>query len=247
MIRPSPAPLLCLLLAAARLAPAAEAEFVIVTPQGIQPAGAVATIEQLASNVVAIVAAEAAIVATSNAVLEVQALVDGVRAVVNGVEGIGYIRGYMLDFGVSTVEASTNVTATIVKYDHAVSVDETYTYSDLYTYFSEEPAEFPVVRWSASPRSDAIWEELASVSVVETNVLVGATLYDCYRNTIAIPNTQTNAFYRIFAEASSQQVGEFLPVRNGIRVGGLDPVTGEWTVAGQTIKFVGGIRVQLPE
>lgn len=220
-----------------------DAEFVIVGPQGIQPQGAVATIEHLASNVAAVVAADAALLATSNAVAEVAALVDGVRTIVNGVEGIGYIRGYMLDFGVSGVEANTNVTATIIKYDHAVSVDATNTYSDLYTYFSEEPAEYPVVRWAASPRADAVWEELQSVSVVATNVLVGATLYDCYRHRIAIPNTQTNAFYRIFAEAQQMQTGAYLPVRNGIKVGSYEPLSGEWTVGTNTIKFVGGVRV----
>ena len=71
----------------------------------------------------AVVAVDASILATSNAVAEVAALVDGVRTVVNGVEGVGYIRGYMLDFGVSGVEANTNTAATIVRYDHGVSND----------------------------------------------------------------------------------------------------------------------------
>ena len=240
--------LACLAALAALSAPcrAQDAEFVIVRPEGISPAGAVATIEQLASNVVALVSAEAALVATSNAVAEVAALVDGVTAVVNGVEGIGYIRGYMLDFGVGGVEANTNVTATIVKYDHAVSNDVSYTYSNLYTHFSEEPAEFPVVRWASSPREDATWNELASVDVVLTNVLVGATLYDAYRNTVAIPNAQTNAFYRIFAETQSNVTGAFLPVRNGIKVGAFAPLSGEWTEGTNVYKFVGGIRV-VPE
>lgn len=222
---------------------AQDAEFVMVRPDGISPAGAVATIEQLASNVVVTVAAAAALEATSNAVAQVDAMVDGVQAVVNGLEGVGYIRGYVLDFGVSGVEASTNATATIVRYDHAVSVDATNTYSDLYTYFTEEPAEFPLVRWASSPRVDATWTELQSVSVAATSIVVNATDYDCYRIRIAIPNSQTNAFYRVFAEARQNQVGAYLPVRNGIRVGGYEPLTGQWTYGTNVVTFVGGIRV----
>lgn len=225
---------------------AQDAEFVIVLPDGISPAGAVATIENLASNVVQLVATQAALEASSNAVTEVRGLVDDVRTVVNGVEGIGYIRAYMQDFGVSGVEANTNVTATIVRYDHGVSNDVSYTYSDLYTHFTEEPAEFPVVRWASSPREDATWTELESVSVVLTNVLVGATLYDAYRNTVAIPNDQTNAFYRIFAETVQNQTGAYLPVRNGVKVGNFAPLSQEFVVGTNVYKWVGGIRV-VPE
>jgi hypothetical protein len=238
---------LLVLAALCGLCRAQDAEFVIVTPAGLSPAGAVATVAQLASNVVALVAADAALQATSNAVAEVAALVDGVRAVVNGVEGVGYIQGFMLDFGVSGVEPNTNVIATVVYFAPAVSNDATYTYSDLYTYFSEEPAEFPVVRWSASPRDDPAWTELESVAVVATNVLVGATLYDCFRNTVAVPNEQTNSFFRIFAETQQQQTGAFLPVRNGIKVGNEIPLSVELTEGTNTWRIVGGVFCELPE
>jgi len=227
----------------AHCALAQDAEFVIVRPEGISPAGAVATIDQLASNAVAVVAAEAALIATSNAVEEVALLVDGVAQVVNSLEGIGYIRGYMLDFGVAGIEASTNVTATIIRYDHDVARVPGYIYSDVYTYFSEEPGDWPTVRWTEAARGEANWMPLESVEVELTNITVGATNYECYRNRVKIPEEWAGAFFRIFADAKQMQVGEFLPVRKGISVGGMEPLTAEFTVGGQTIKFVGGVRV----
>jgi len=218
------------------------AEFVMMTPEGLSPSGAVATVSDLSAAAVEAVAAAAAADAAQQAAAEVQALVDGVADVINSLEGVGYVKGYMLDFGVDGTEANTNVTATIVKFVPNVSNDVNFAYCDLYTYFSEEPGDWPVARGSISPRSDATWEELTSVSVVETNVTVGATTYDCYRNTVAVPVAQTNAFFRIYAEAAQQSVGAFLPVRNGISVGGQAPLSGSWTVGEETYLFVGGVR-----
>jgi hypothetical protein len=217
------------------------AEFVIVTPGGIIPDGAVATMADISSNIVVAVAAEAAAQAAAAAAAEVQVLVDDVTTLVNALEGVGYIRGYLLDFGVSGSEANTNVTASIIRYTHNVSNDVNYVYSDVFTYFSEEPASLPVVRWSSSPRHDAVWEELTSVAVSQTQIVVGATLYDCFRNTVRIPVAQASAFYRVFADAQQQQVGAFLPVRNGIRVGNETPLSVQWTEGTNTWRIVGGV------
>lgn len=223
---------------------AAADEFVLVKGGEIKPELAVATMADISSNAVQAVAVAQAAAVVEAAAEEVQELVDGVSAVVNGVEGIGYIRGYILDFGVSGVEANTNVTATIVRYDHSVSNDATYVYSDVYTYYSEEPGTLPVVRWSASPRLDAVWTDLTSIETELTTVTVGATTYDAYRSRVALPIAQEAAFYRVFAEAQQQQVGAYLPVRNGIKVGTHEPLTAEFVVGTNTVKFVGGIRVQ---
>jgi len=220
---------------------AQDAEFVMVTPNGLSPAGAVATVEQLSSNVVAAAAAEAAAVAAQDAAAQVQVLVDGVTEVVNSLEGVGYIRGYVLDFGVSGSEANTNATASIIRYDHSVSNNAEYVFSDVYTYFSEEPAEYPVVRWASSPREDATWEELESVSVAEDEITVGATTYECYRNTVKIPVAQASAFFRVFADAVEMQVGAFLPVRNGIKVGKEIPLSVQLTEGTNTWRIVGGV------
>ena len=226
------------------LAFGADAEIVLMKNGEIFPTMAVATVADITSNAVQAVAVAQAASVLEAATAEVVEMIDGVSAVVNGIEGVGYIRGYILDFGVSGVEANTNVTATIIRYDHNVSNDVSYVYSDVYTYYSEEPGTLPVVRWATSPRSDATWTDLVSVETELTTITVNAVQYECYRSRVALPIAQASAFYRVFAEAQQQQVGAFLPVRNGIRVGNHDPLTAEFQCGTNTFKFVGGIRVQ---
>jgi len=222
----------------------ADSEFVLVQGGKIFPSNAVATVEDItAAAVQAVIVAQSA-VTVSNAAAEVQAMVDSVGDVINSVEGIGYIRGYVLDFGVSAAEVNTNATANIIRYDNAVSNDATYAYSDVYVYFSEEPAELPVLRWAGSPRVDATWQTLPGVATVLTTITVDAVQWECYRITVAVPLSLSEAFFRVFATAQQQQVGAFLPVRNGIKVGNFDPLTAEVMCGTNTIKFVGGVRVQ---
>lgn len=226
------------------IAIAQDAEFVLVKQGDIHPAGAVATLEDISQAAVqALVVAQSA-ATVSNAAAEVQAMVDSVGDVINSVEGVGYIRGYVLDFGVSAAEVNTNATANIVRYDHAVTTDETSAYSDIYVYFSEEPAELPVLQWAGSPRTDATWQTLPSVSTTLTTITVDAVQWECYKIRVAMPLALSSAFFRVFATAQQQQVGAFLPVRNGIKVGAFEPLTAEVMCGTNTIKFVGGIRVQ---
>ena len=233
----------CVVLFAAS-ALAQDPEFVIVDGGKIKPELAVATMSDISSNAVAAMVVAQSALTVSNAVAEVKTLVDGVTQVVNSLEGIGYIRGYMLDFGVSETKANTNVTATIVKYAHNVSNDAQFVYSDLWTYFTEAPASLPVVRWATSPRADAVWTDLQSVENVLEFVVVGGIQYEAYRTRVRLPASQSTAFHRVFAEAVQQQVGAYLPVRNGIQVGGFKPLSGTFNVGTNVIKFVGGVRVQ---
>ena len=223
---------------------AEDSEFVLVKGGEIFPDGAVATVEDITANAVQAIAVAQSAVIVSNAAAQVEAMVDDVADVINSVEGIGYIRGYALDFGVSGVEANTNCTATIVRYDHSVSNDLTYIYSDVYVYFTEEPSTLPVLQWAASPRVDATWATLTSVATELTTVTVGAITYDAYRITVAEPIALASSFFRVFAEATQSAVGSYLPVRNGIKVGSYEPLTAEMTCGTNVIKFVGGIRVQ---
>lgn len=223
---------------------AQEAEFVLVKSGEIFPDGAVATVSDITSNAVHAIAVAQSAAIVSAAAWQVEQMVDEVADIINSVEGIGYIRGYALDFGVSGVEANTNCTATIVRYDHSVSNDLTYIYSDVYVYFTEEPSTLPVLQWASSPRVEATWEALTSVATTLTTVTVGATTYDAYRITVAEPIALASAFFRVFAEATQAAVGSYLPVRNGIKVGAFEPLTAELTCGTNIIKFVGGIRVQ---
>ncbi len=222
----------------------ADDQFVLVKAGEISPPGAIATIDDITQAAVQaiVVAQQAAIV--SNAAAEVSAMVASVSDVINSVEGVGYIRGYTLDFGVSAEDISTNTTATIIRYDHAVGEDGDNVLSDVYVFFTEEPATLPVLQWASSPREDATWTTLESVSSELTQTLIDSTLWDCYKVRVSIPGAWSSAFFRVFAEAQSSVVGAFLPVRNGIKVGNFDPLTAEFVVNGSTIKFVGGVRVQ---
>lgn len=223
---------------------AQDAEFVLVKSGEIFPDGAVATVSDITSNAVHAIAVAQSAAIVSAAAWQVGQMVDDVADVINSVEGIGYIRGYALDFGVSGVEANTNCTATIVRYDHSVSNDLTYIYSDVYVYFTEEPSTLPVLQWASSPRVEATWEALTSVATTLTTVTVGATTYDAYRITVAEPIALASAFFRVFAEATQAAVGSYLPVRNGIKVGAFEPLTAEMMCGTNLIKFVGGVRVQ---
>lgn len=236
--------LILLILVVPSLIFAVDGEFVLMKNGQIYPDMAIATIADITENAVQAIAVAQAALVVSNAAAEVQGMIDSVTEVVNSVEGIGYIRGYALDFGVSGVEANTNATCTIIRYDHGISNDVSYVYSDVYAYFNEEPITLPVLHWAASPRSDATWTALTSVATAETQITVDATLYDCYRITVALPIDLATAFFRVFAEATQQAVGSYLPVRNGIKVGAFEPLTLETMSGTNVFKWVGGVRVQ---
>lgn len=224
---------------------ARDGEFVLVKDGEVFPPLAVATMADISSNAVSALAAAQAAATVSNAAAEVQAMIDGVSSIVNSLEGVGYIRGHLIDFGVSDVQINTNATVTIIRFDASVSNDVAKTYSDVYVYFSEEPASLPVIRWTGSAKTDpATWTELESVETALTTITVGATQYECYRIRVGVPIEQASSFFRVFAEATQSSIGAFLPVQNGIRVGGREPLTGEFNVGTNVYKFVGGIRVQ---
>jgi hypothetical protein len=215
-----------------------------VSPSGqITPTNAVATIADVAQAVATAAAAAAEASVAASTASAVSNMLSDVNVIINGLEGVGYIRGYTIDFGVSGSEPNTNVTATIVDFVPNVSNDVTYTYSDVYTFFTESPAEFPVCRWSASAGRTNEWDVAESVAVDLVERLVGSTLYECYRNTVRVPVVSSTAFFRVFAEAVQSQVGAVLPVQNGVSPSGREPLTLSVTAGTNTISFVGGIRV----
>ncbi len=222
---------------------AQQAEFVLVEDGKLRPEMAVASMADIASNTVAAIVVMEAAQVQANTAAAVEAEIDVVWGVVNSLEGVGMIRGYMVDFGVSETLANTNVTATIVKYAHNVSNDVEFVYSDIWTYFNEAPATLPVVRWATSPRENAVWANLESVETELEWVTAAGVQYEAFRSRVKLPIAQEAAFYRVFAEAEQQQVGSYLPVRNGIKVGNHEPLTGEFVVGTNVIKFVGGVRV----
>lgn len=215
-------------------------ELVVIRNGSIFPEGAAASVDQITSNAVAAAATAAAAIAVQQAASDVAEMIGGVSGIVNSLEGVGIIRGYLLDYGVAESAPNTNAAVNIIKFDKCVSNDASYAYSDIYTYFSEAPASFPKIRYSSALREDAVWSEADSVSVVLTNTIVGAIDYECYRNTVRVPVGYTNAFFRVFAEASRSYVGSHFPVQNGIKVGDYEPLTGTWMIGTNRITVVGG-------
>jgi hypothetical protein len=221
-------------------------EIVQIRPSGeIVPTGVVATVSGVAAAAAAAASAAAQADIAADTAATVSGLLSNVTAIINGLEGVGYVKGYVLDFGSAGTEANTNVTSTIVKFVPGVSNDVTYAYADVYTYFSESPAEFPVCRWSTSAGRTNEWDEATSVSIALVPLLVGSTYYEeVYRNTVRVPVASASAFFRVFTEAVASQTGAFLPVQNGISPGSRTPLTGVFVSGTNTIHFVGGIRVQ---
>ena len=215
-------------------------ELVVIRNGSIFPEGAAASVDQITSNAVVAAATAAGAEAARQAATEVSEMISGVAGIVNSLEGVGTIRGFLLDYGVSESAPNTNAAVNIIKFDKCVSNDASYAYSDIYTYFSEAPASFPKIRWATALRDDSVWSEADSVSVVLTNTVVGAIDYECYRNTVRIPVGYTNAFFRVWAEASRAYVGSHLPVQNGIKCGEYEPLTGTWMIGTNRITIVGG-------
>ncbi|MEI6210932.1 MAG: hypothetical protein WCR06_04835 [bacterium] len=221
------------------------AEIVSVNPQtgAISPTGFVATISSVAQIAVQAEALAAQADAVAIAANDASQAVSQVQSIINGLEGIGYVRGYVLSFG-SGIQANTNTSATIVKFERAGSTATTSLWR-AYTYFTSDPGVWPVVRFSRSLGSTNAWVTATQVSVVITNTTVGGTQYECYANTVSMPLSYTGAYFRTFADVSGAGTNQtYMPVRNGVSVNGVDPLTASFTVGTNSIRFVGGVRVQ---
>ena len=238
--------LLCVLCALCATLPAAEpvAELLTVRGTTIFPTNVAASVADVAQAVAAAESAAAQAAAAEAAALLVSNAVAGVEEIVNSLEGIGYIRGYVLQFG-SGVEASTNTVASIVKFS-GDGHDGTNSYWHLWTYFTEDPGVLPVIRYSQSAGRSNTWDAATAVgTAVLDEVLVGETLYEAYRNRIKMPLSMTNAFFRTFADVAGAGTNTvYLPVRNGIAVNGVEPLTATFYAGTNTMRFVGGVRVQ---
>jgi len=124
-------------------------------------------------------------------------------------------------------------------------IEGTNVYVDLYTYFSQDPGVWPVVRTTESLLRTNAWDEAYTVNVSVTNVLVGDTLYECYLNRVQVPSEASNAFFRVQADVQGGGTNQFyFSVNNGVSVNGLNPLTATFLVGTNTIRYVGGIRVQ---
>lgn len=232
----------CIATAAMGSEPVAE----IVTVRGgvIYPSNVVAEATSVAEAVAAASAAAAKAEAVSQAAQMVSNAVAGVNEIVNGLEGIGYIRGYVLQFG-SGIEADTNLVASVIKLAPA-GVDGTNSLWDVWTYYTEDPGSMPIVRYSQSIGRTNLWDAATPIGTPAVEeVTVGETVYEAYRHRVAMPMVYTSAFFRTFADVSGLGTNVvYLPVNNGVAVNGEIPLTATFTVGTNSLRFVGGVRVQ---
>lgn len=230
----------------ASVAVSAEPVAEILTVQGstIYPTNVVATIESVAQSVAAAAAASAQAEAVAQAAEIVSNAVAGVNEIVNSLEGIGYIRGYVLQFGAG-IEADTNMTASVVKFASAGN-NATNSLWDLWTYYTEDPGVMPVVRYSQSAGRTNLWDAATPVGTPAVEeVTVGGITYEAYRHRLAMPLSYTSAFFRTFADVTGAGTNTvYLPVRNGVAVNGEVPLTATFTVGTNVLRFVGGVRAQ---
>jgi len=220
------------------------AELLTVRGSRIYPTNVAAEVSAVAQAVAQAEAAAAQAEAVEAAAGMVSKAVAGVTEIVNSLEGIGYIRGHVMQFG-SGVEANTNATASIVKLAPAGST-ATNSLWDIWTYFTEDPGALPVIRFTDSLGRTNAWDEAAAVGdpVLDT-VLVGATEYEAYRNRVSMPPEYDSAFFRTFVDVSGVGTNQvYLPVRNGIAVNGTAPLTATFADGTNIYRWVGGVRVQ---
>jgi hypothetical protein len=209
----------------------------------IYPSNTVAEITQLADTAattqVALAQAQAVAVAAnlvSNELAEIEVLENARNAT-------GYIRAFVESFSPG-IEADTNLTASIIKLE-AAGTTESNALWDVYTYFSEDPGNWPVVRTSGSLMRTNAWDNAAGLGAVITNIIVGATEYECYRNRIALPLNTTSMFFRVYADINGGGTNKlYFPVQNGISVNGCEPLTATVIDGTNTMEWIGGIRVQ---
>ena len=225
---------------------AAEPVAELLTVQGttIYPTNVAATVSDVASVTATTIAAAAKAEAVESAATLVSDAVAGVTELANSLEGIGYIRGHVLQFGAG-IEANTNVTASIVRLAPA-GVDGENSLWDAYTYFTTDPGVLPYVRYTESLGRTGTWNVATLVGEPTLdNVLVGDTLYEAYRTRVAMPLSYTSAFFRVYADVAGGGTNQtYFPVENGVAVNGETPLTGSFIDGTNTYRFVGGVRVE---
>lgn len=221
------------------------AELLTVQRGTIYPTNVVAEVSDVAKVVAQAAAAAVQAEAVEAAAGMVSNAVASISEIVNSLEGIGYIRGHVMSFGAGVEDVNTNAQATIVKIASA-GTTSTNSLWNIWTYFTEDPGAFPVIRFTDSLGRTNSWDEANAVGdpALDT-ILVGSTEFEAYKNTVSMPAEYESAFFRTFVEVSG--VGTnlvYLPVRNGISVNGITPLTATFVDGTNTYQFIGGIRVQ---
>ena len=220
------------------------AQLLTVRPDGtLHPSNAVATIHSLADTAAQAQAALAQAQAVAQAAAAVSNEIAQITAMENARNATGYIRLGVESFSPG-IEADTNLTASILKIEHASNTVD-FAFYDIWTYFTSDPGAWPYVRTSESAGRTNAWDMLESVSVTVGEVLVGSTLYEAYRNQVKMPIASASAFFRVHADIQGSGTNQmYFPVNNGISVNGVEPFSGTVTEGTNVMRWIGGVRVQ---
>jgi hypothetical protein len=209
----------------------------------ILPAGYVSSVSNLVDSVAITQAGLATAVATAAAANLISNELAVIRELEEARNATGYIRGFVESFSAGIV-ADTNLTASIVAFESG-GVTATNALWDLYTFFTEDPGNFPAVTTSDSAGRTNEWALATSVDVILTNKLVGATDYECYLNRVTMPLSSTQAFFRVRADVAGIGTNTtYFPVTGGIAVNGNNGVSITVTEGTNTMQWIGGVRVQ---
>lgn len=223
------------------------AQILTVHPDGtITPTGVVATVQQIAKVTSDTLLVSAKADAAAHAANLVSNAVAGVTEIINSLEGIGYIRGYVTQFGAG-MQADTNTTANIIKIARLDPAPDGDSLWETYTYFSSNPGNDPIIRYSRTLSGDTTsWDAAPTLGppTIE-EVEVKGVIYEAYRHVIKLPPEYATVFWRVYVDlAGSGAEQEVFPVNIGISVNGREPLTGTFVIDGITYAYEGGIRVQ---
>lgn len=217
--------LACLFLALTATAQLRHYADVVQVRDGIiEPEGAVAHI----TNVAQVAAIGQAAITKASILQQMYMMlsnrVDNIEALINAREGTGYLRGGVESFEPAGIVHNTNIVASIVKFDHITT--PTNVVASIYTYFSEDPGSYPYTRISTNLRSTNSWELAQNELVEPDQVLVGNTLYDCYRSDVFLPLSYSNAAFRVFADVvGSGTNNPAFPIHGPLKVGEYTGIT----------------------
>lgn len=185
--------------------------------------------------------------AGSAAALRAQADVLGARALsletsVSALDGSAIVYGSCVAFGSVSVEAATNATARVLGFNFPSNTAET-VYVDIYTWFSEPPAETPAVEHSATLPDDesGAWSELSALGTVLTTYEAGGVEYECYRSSVGVPAANLSGFFRIRGEAQQTVIGQVLVIYHDMTINGVSGLSTNVAGIGQ---FMRGLLVE---
>lgn len=256
LLKPSPVAgllLLTLSLIPGLLSATAEPVAEILTVRGadVYPPGYLATVSNVTEAVVEteITRAEAEI-AYSTA-LQASNSVAGALHILNSIEGIGYITGYITEFGSTSASASanTNMTSLILEMTPP-RVDPSYPgylLIDVWVWYSENPGVAPKLRHSSAITSAPNeWTTAEEVGEATFDMILHAgVLWECYKHTAKVPSEYASGFLRAYVEilGGGEDVAQ-LPINIGLEINGRKGITQTFWVGTNKIEIVGGAHVE---